>query len=178
MDNATPEGKKAIEILEYSIPEEERADMGVLRSMLPEAYDLVEWSLMDSDRTVGYCAFIRSSEVIFGLYLAIDSELRGKGYGSKALDMMFGGSHSGFPAFFGVETPDDKASNNQQRLARIRLYERFGFRVSDIKMKNRFNGIGMSIMWNAKTEEEKGLLFDIIEDMMIKGGAYEMIADP
>ncbi|HJJ95296.1 MAG TPA: hypothetical protein O0W79_01790 [Methanocorpusculum sp.] len=37
--------------------------------------------------------------------------------------------------FFSVETPSEKADNQEQRLARIRLYERLGYRISGIEMR-------------------------------------------
>ena len=54
--------------------------------------------------------------------------------------------------FFAVETPSEDAENQWQRLARIRLYERYGYRLAGVDILD--NGNPFSVMCRSTATEE------------------------
>ena len=60
------------------------------------------------------------------LYLTVDGSLRGKGYGSRALERIKA-EKPGQRIVLNIEPLDEKAPNAEQRRKRLAFYERNGF---------------------------------------------------
>ena len=79
----------------------------------------------DGDIFVGFTFVLYSDNTVFVLYFAVNTNLRAKGYGSMIQKKMF----ESFPnAEFvcHVEPLIPEAPNYEQRLKRVRFYERLG----------------------------------------------------
>ena len=66
--------------------------------------------------------------MIFITYIAINDEIRSKGYGSKILTYLKENNPT-LPISLNVEMLDDNASNKEQRIKRVVFYERNGFKL-------------------------------------------------
>ncbi|MDO5847072.1 MAG: GNAT family N-acetyltransferase [Methanocorpusculum sp.] len=141
----------AMEIYYYSFPENEQTDISHLPEVLPPAMQFEEWALVYESRTVGYLVVFFTDEIAYLLHLAVAEECRGKGFGSRAIES-FNRKFASHLVFFSVETPSEAAENQQQRLARIRLYERNGYRLSGIGILD--NGNPLSVMCRSTATEE------------------------
>jgi GNAT superfamily N-acetyltransferase len=81
-------------------------------------------ALYDGDEFVGYWMILDAKVCAYLFFFAIESERRGRGYGSEALALMC----SLHPSIvLDMERIDDTAPNAAQRRDRKRFYERNGF---------------------------------------------------
>ena len=89
----------------------------------------------ESGDVVGFTSLVFGEELVFMPQLAIDSKCRGMGYGSEALDLIRDYTCDKGDLFFMVEALDEGALNYNQRVARVRFYERFGFELYDVEFE-------------------------------------------
>lgn len=89
----------------------------------------------DDDLFIGFSYFIKTKDMIFITYIAINDEIRSKGYGSKILTYLKENNPT-LPISLNVEMLDDNASNKEQRIKRIKFYERNGFKLLENKVSN------------------------------------------
>ena len=80
----------------------------------------------DDDLFIGFSYFIKTKDMIFITYIAINDEIRSKGYGSKILTYLKE-SNPTLPISLNVEMLIDDAPNKEQRIKRVKFYERNGF---------------------------------------------------
>lgn len=124
----SPECKEVKRLLQISFPEEEQYSMGQLfRWSMKKTGDF--FAFLDGDRVIGFTMCFHTEKMVFGLFLAIDPELRSKGYGTailKGLEERFHGTE----ITFHIEAPDEPAPNQEQRIRRLKLYERLGYRYT------------------------------------------------
>lgn len=144
--------EKAMEIYRDSFPEDELTDISGLPEALPSSMNFEEWVLVYGKRAVGYLIVLFTDDVAYFLHLAVAEECRGKGFGSSAMEFL-NKRFASHLVFFSVETPSEKAENQQQRLARIRLYERMGYRLSGIEILD--NEISYSVMCRSSADEKE-----------------------
>ena len=144
--------EKAMEIYRDSFPEDEQTDISKLPDALPSSMNFEEWALVYGKRAVGYLIVLFTDDVAYFLHLAVAKECRGKGFGSSAMKFL-GDKFASHIVFFSVETPSEEAENQQQRLARIRLYERMGYRIAGIEILD--NEISYSIMCRSSADEKE-----------------------
>lgn len=142
----------ALEIFSYSLPEEEHIFLAKIPAELPPSMHSEEWVIQYESRTVGYIHLLLSGEITYPLYLAVAKECRGKGIGSRAIEWIRKRFASQIICFC-VETPAEDAPNQKERLARIRLYERFGCRLTDIRMVHGENRLTMMCHGTADPQE-------------------------
>ncbi|HJJ49085.1 MAG TPA: GNAT family N-acetyltransferase [Methanocorpusculum sp.] len=149
--------EKAMEILRESFPENEVRDISTLTGFFPPSMDFKEWALVFGTHAVGYMTVLFTDEFAYFLYLAVAEECRGKGFGTAAMKFI-GTEFASHCIFFSVETPSEKADNQEQRLARIRLYERLGYRISGIEIAGTDlagNEMHYSIMCRGTADEKE-----------------------
>ena len=144
--------EKAMEIFRESIPENEVTDISTLIGFFPPSMDFKEWALVYDERAVGYLIVLFTDDIAYFLHLAVAEECRGKGFGSSAMEFL-NKRFASHLVFFSVETPSEKAENQQQRLARIRLYERMGYRIAGIEILD--NEISYSVMCRSTADEKE-----------------------
>lgn len=93
-------------------------------------------ALYDHDQFAGIAYYAVSSNTVYLTYLAVNGKLRSQGYGSKILSML----ESKFPdkaIVIDIEPVVASAKNYQQRLKRLKFYERNGFHRTDQKLKDQ-----------------------------------------
>ena len=147
---------EAMKIYLDSFPENEQTDVSQLAAALPPSMSFEEWALVYDGRAVGYLIVLFTEDVAYFLHLAVAKECRGKGFGSSAMEFL-NERFASHLVFFSVETPSEMAENQQQRLARIRLYERMGYRISGIEIVESDTAgkeISYSVMCRSTADEK------------------------
>lgn len=89
----------------------------------------------DDGDVVGFTSLMFGEELVYMLQLAIDSKCRGMGYGSEALGLIRDYTRDKDGLIFMVEALDEGALNYNQRVARVRFYERFGFELYGVEFE-------------------------------------------
>ncbi|MDO4911972.1 MAG: GNAT family N-acetyltransferase [Lactobacillus sp.] len=94
----------------------------------------VEFSAVyDGEKFCGLTYVTYDDDTVYLLYLAVSEKLRGQGYGSKILTML----DERFPdkqIVIDIEPVVKTAKNYQQRLKRLRFYQRNGFKLTGEKL--------------------------------------------
>lgn len=83
-------------------------------------------SIYDDETWVGFLYTVTHKDLLLVFYFAIDSRFRGCGYGSSTLAALKE-QNPEKRIFLDVESVDDKAENNEQRIKRKAFYLRNGF---------------------------------------------------
>lgn len=89
----------------------------------------------DQDQFVGFAYVLHTKGLHYVLYLAVNDQLRSKGYGSRILAALKA-RYAGVPLALDIEEPDPTAANNRQRLRRLAFYRRNGFALTNKRMKD------------------------------------------
>ena len=87
------------------------------------------FALVDGENFVGFTIMAFYEELVLLNYFAVEENQRGKGAGTKALELLKE-KYSGKRLFLETELPDESEANNVQRLRRYAFYERCGFKPS------------------------------------------------
>ncbi len=98
---------------------------------------------LDDNGFVGLGITMMYKDLVLLDYFAIDTDIRGKGYGRDALTLLKS-RYEGKRLFLEIEQPDEKASNNEERVRRKDFYIRNGLSETGI-MVNLF-GIDMELL--------------------------------
>ena len=131
----TPEELKKAKALYYrAFPKNERRPFPELIDH--RLGDTEAFCFYDADLFVGMAAVMNSPDITHIVYLAIDDDLRGHGYGSKALALLHD-FYSGKRIMVDIERPDGTAENEQQRVQRKRFYLRAGYMETPVKYRWR-----------------------------------------
>lgn len=96
------------------------------------------YAAYDNEQLVGFIVYISMDNNVYIAFLAVDKNCRGKGYGTKILTTVMNYYKDKYtnPYFIlDVEKPRENAENLGQRKARIKLYERLGFYLTDIAIE-------------------------------------------
>lgn len=84
-------------------------------------------------RWIGFLYIVFYEDIVFVFYFAVQSDVRGMGYGSQILDKL----KSLYPHrrfILNIEEPDEGSDNHEQRRKRKQFYLRNGFRECRFKM--------------------------------------------
>ncbi len=90
-------------------------------------------AIYDDDIFVGFTYVTTDNDLTLILFLAIDSNIRGKGYGTKVLDAIKKRYISN-RIILEIETIDKKAKNYEQRVKRKKFYIKNGYRDAEISI--------------------------------------------
>ena len=90
------------------------------------------FAFFDQTIFVGFAIIITKLKISNILYLAIESELRGKGYGTQVLKNI-SNFYQNNRIVVDVEDPDKTEINKEERLKRIKFYLNAGFKLTNIK---------------------------------------------
>lgn len=82
--------------------------------------------IYDGKKPIGFVVLLKNSECGYIYFLAIDSHVRSKGYGSAAIQKMLE-VYSDLQLVLDFEVIDENAENNAQRIRRKNFYLRNGF---------------------------------------------------
>ena len=80
----------------------------------------------DGDVFAGFLNACFTDRMVYALYLAVNDEVRSRGYGSRILAWLKAEAGAR-PVALEIEMLDDAAPNAEQRERRLRFYERNGF---------------------------------------------------
>lgn len=108
-----------------AFPKEEQLPWWVLRLMTV----LKGVELSSYYNGTDFCGLTHTTvteETVYIMFLAVNERLRGRGYGSAILAHIKQ-AHPGKAIILNVEPLDDQAENAEQRVKRMRFYERNGF---------------------------------------------------
>lgn len=112
-------------LYQTAFPPEERLPWWILRLMT--AIKGVELTAYYNDQEyIGFTHTTVSNHILFVMFLAVQGERRGKGWGSSILDNLKN-SHPGKTIILNVEPPDESAANAAERIKRMHFYEQNGF---------------------------------------------------
>ena len=145
----TPEERKnAKDLLHRAIPVNERTPFWWLWwKRKKECASLA--NVMDGDEFVGTVFFSTHNDLVYVWIFAIDDKVRSKGYGS-AVFTEIKRLYPNHRILLGIEEPNEKAKNNEQRIKRKQFYERNGFRSTGI-VANQM-GVAIELMLVGDTE--------------------------
>lgn len=88
--------------------------------------NLVFSALIDKDTFVGFMVTLQYKDMVYLFFLAIVSEYRSKGYGSRAIETLKE-QYPGKVQVVDFEAPDDSADNAVQRKKRRQFYLKNGY---------------------------------------------------
>lgn len=137
--------------LEAFPPEEYLAPEKLLKMARENDFDFL--ALCEGDELVGFTAIQHSDEFVYLFFLAIVPNKRGRGYGSRALELIHG-LYSEKEHIVDFEMPDKDAANAEQRLRRREFYLRGGYWETGIFM--HYLGVDYEVMCSSgELDEEK-----------------------
>lgn len=126
-----------IALYERSFPETERIPTEIL--LKKSGQGIADFfAYYDKDRLVGFSFATVSDQAVFLVYLAVEEELRSRGYGSMILKHI-ATNHSPKGIMVNIEPVDKEAENYDQRLKRLRFYTDNGFRESGYQLIDHGN---------------------------------------
>lgn len=120
-----PEFPRIKKLFETSFPKNERYPLWLLaaRAACKDADFLAYY---DESVFCGITYTVRTENTLFVLYIAVNDEIRSKGYGTAILSQVVKLAE-GRQVVLNVEDPDPAAENNGQRERRVSFYKRNGF---------------------------------------------------
>ncbi|WP_169718365.1 GNAT family N-acetyltransferase [Paenibacillus massiliensis] len=124
------------ELYEGAFPEEERVPMWILLWRAKKNHIHFK-AFYDEHTFVGFTYLIVFKDITFVFYLAIDNQIRSKGYGSQVLTKI----KEMYPnnrIILNIEAVEEEASNHEQRTQRKSFYLRNGYQNSKLTI-SQFN---------------------------------------
>lgn len=117
-------------LYEQAFPPEEKKTVEMLEELVHQR-KLEILAVTEGERFVGLAINMLAGEKALLDYFAISPEIRGGGYGSRALQLLLE-RFAGKPYIFEVEKPDDTAPNARERERRIAFYLRNGLKETGL----------------------------------------------
>ncbi len=90
-------------------------------------------SVWDNEEFCGFTLISVRDKSVYVFYVAIVDDKRSKGYGGKILDYLKE-TNPGRALMLNTEEINEAAANNEQRIRRLKFYERNGFRKMETQM--------------------------------------------
>ena len=107
-----------------SFPETEQFPVWLLR-LMSFRKNVHPLAFYDGDTFCGFAYFLVNETTVFILFLAVNSKLRSKSYGSQIIAWIKQ-NYPGRAIFLDVEKPDAAAANHLEREKRVAFYRRNG----------------------------------------------------
>lgn len=136
--------KQVNEIYEKSFPQEEKY---ITLEKMIESQDTELYCLVDNEKVLGFTYLIFYKEMIFILYLAVNSEKRSKGYGSHLLRWCLE-KYSNKKIYLNIEEIKDGIEDYEIRMKRLKFYQKNGFFITKYISKDiteNFNILSNSV---------------------------------
>lgn len=126
----SPYNRRVKQLLKELFPARERMNMLFLRlRTLGRMVDYMGY-YDESNTFCGFSYVIHTDRMAFILFLAVDTSIQSKGYGSEIMRLIMC-KHAGKEITLNCESQNEAAENAAQRERRIRFYERLGLHVTD-----------------------------------------------
>jgi GNAT superfamily N-acetyltransferase len=117
--------KDVAELMYSSFPENEQFPIWFLRLMsLRKCVEFLAY--YDEGKLIATSFSVSSDDAVFGLYLAIQKELRSQGYGSSILKTLCE-KDKDKAIYLNIEPVDETADNYEERVKRLKFYEKNDF---------------------------------------------------
>ena len=131
--------KKQIKHLyETAFPKEERAPLFILYGKTKKERNHF-YAIVEDEEFIGLLYTIEDVGIVYVFFFAIVEEKRGQGYGSKVLSLVKE-MYAERTVTLAIEDTEDKAAENyEQRIQRLKFYERNGFK----QLHFRVNEVGV-----------------------------------
>ena len=124
--------KEICDFMKKVFPKEELMPMWLIR-ILSYKKNCNFTVYYDNDLFVGILFTIEFEDTLFVFYIAVNDKIHSKGYGSELLKVIFNKYPNKSITLF-IETMDDKtAINYEQRIKRLKFYEKNGFIHTGLK---------------------------------------------
>ena len=94
------------------------------------------YNVYDGELWIGFNYLMMNNDILMLQYLAIDANIRSKGYGGKTIEKI----KNMYPdkvIILGIERPDEKSKNNEDRIKRKKFYLNNGFIESGYYIKQK-----------------------------------------
>ena len=134
---------EAQRLYETSFPPNERRTFPELFDDFHGACEIM--SAMEGNRFIGMTVLLTYKDITHILYIAIEENLRSRGYGSRMLDLI----RKQYPdqkIIADLERPEEDAQNEPQRESRVAFYRKNGYSFTGIDY--RWEGEDYCIMSN------------------------------
>ena len=134
-----------------SFPDEERAPMRMLKTRARTGRgDFL--AAVDDEKIIGMAYVVCLRDLAYLFYLAIDKDMRAKGYGTKTVRALMK-RYSGRRFFLALEQLDENADNYAERVRRHEFYKSCGLHDLPFKIKEAtviFSAMGVRLTENGK----------------------------
>lgn len=117
--------KEIKKLYKEAFPRNERIPINILQ-LLTRKNKAKFYGIYDGEEFIGLLYNVYYKDIVLILYLAINNNFRGKGYGSKVLDLIKQ-KYSQNRIILNIEQIDENSSNNKQRIKRKEFYPKNGF---------------------------------------------------
>lgn len=125
--------KKTKQLYKNAFPADERAPFFLLMSKVRK--DGVDfWGIYNGSEWVGLMYVVSDKDIAYVFHFAIDDKVRGKGFGSGALEAAKA-IYKDKNLFLAIEELDPKADNYAERVKRKSFYQRCGFEPLGYKLR-------------------------------------------
>lgn len=115
-------------IFKYSFPKEERMPFFMML-LLTKIQDMEFLSFYHKDTLCGFVYMLSNQQITFIIYLAVDEELRSKGYGSAIISEIQR-MYPNHKIVLYIDRPDVDAPDKEQRIKRKNFYLKNNFKES------------------------------------------------
>lgn len=122
----SPHKKQVKQLYHTAFPKEEQMPWWLLRLLTALGRSEIT-CYYHADILLGFTVSASTRQVLFVLFFAVESSIRGQGWGSGILSTLKE-TAGDRPILLNVEPLDETADNNPQRISRMRFYERNDFR--------------------------------------------------
>ena len=123
---------EARRLYEASFPPNERSPFSALFSDFHGEEEIM--AALEETRFIGMAVLLTWQDITHILYIAVEEELRSRGYGSRILELIRK-SYPGQKIIADLERPEKKARNESQRESRIAFYIKNGYSFTDIEYR-------------------------------------------
>jgi GNAT superfamily N-acetyltransferase len=147
--------KRTKALYREAFPAEERAPFYILKSRAKRG-KADFWQIADGEIRAGFAYVISYKDLSYLFYFAVEPSLRGKGYGTAALNLLKE-KYAGRRLFLAIEPLEDSAGNAAQRIGRHEFYLRCGFEDLPYRLKEAsvvFSIMGIGGPVHAKEHKE------------------------
>ena len=116
-----------------SFPKNERFEFKHLIKSSKRKYNSF-FAVYDNNNLIGLTYLTFDKNIVFILYLSVSSKYRDKGYGSQILRALKDG-YKNHDFILDIEALKEDAENYEQRLKRVKFYEKNGFYLTNLAMQ-------------------------------------------
>lgn len=155
--NTPEELKKTKKLYNSAFPKNERRSFSELVKNRLGGTEV--FCFYDEETFVGMACLLNSPTISHIIYLAVEESLRGRGYGSKALELIHR-SKSGRKIMVDIEVENENAANAEQRIMRKKFYLKAGYEETPVKYEWRQENYEILSFGGQISEEEYDCFWD------------------